>query len=68
MTKTKEMKGVKQLQTKIMMMLPDEWNYQDKLQFFEKLTEIYRKKSRDDVYRNDRVILKTDEGYKVNGK
>lgn len=60
--------GAKQLQTKMILMLPNEWSYQDKLQFFEKLTEIYRKKSRDDVYRNDRVILKTDEGYKTNGK
>jgi len=62
------MKGSKQLQAEIIKMLPDKWNYQDRIQFFEQLAEIYRKKSRESVYRNDRVVMKTDEGYKSGGK
>lgn len=62
------MKGSKQLQDEIIKMLPDKWNYQDRIQFFEQLAEIYRKKSRESVYRNDRVVMKTDEGYKSGGK
>jgi hypothetical protein len=62
------MKGSKQLQAEIIKMLPDKWNYQDRIQFFEQLAEIYRKKSRESVYRNDLVVMKTDEGYKSGGK
>lgn len=62
------MKGSKQLQAEIIKMLPDKWNYQDRLQFFEQLAEIYRKKSRESVYKNDRIVMKTDEGYKSGGK
>lgn len=61
------MKGVNKLKAEIIKMLPDEWNYQDRLKFFEQLADIYRKKSRESVYR-DKVILKTDEGYRQGGK
>jgi len=61
------MKGAKKLQAEIIKMLPDDWNYQDRLKFFEVMADIYRKKSRDSVYK-DKVVLKTDEGYKTNGK
>lgn len=65
--KRQEMKGKKQLQTKMMMMLPDDWDVQTRLKYFEEMAEIYRKKSRDSVYK-DKVVLKTDEGYKTGGK
>jgi hypothetical protein len=62
------MKGKKQLQTTMVNMLPDSWDTQTRLKFFEELAEIYCKKSRESVYRNDRVVMKTDEGYKSGGK
>lgn len=62
------MKGKKQLQTTMVNMLPDNWDTQTRLKFFEELAEIYRKKSWESVYRNDRVVMKTDEGYKSGGK
>jgi hypothetical protein len=62
------MKGEKKLQAEMIKMLPDDWNYQDKLKFFENMADIYRKKSRDSVYKTERVVFKTDEGYKTGGK
>lgn len=49
------MKGVNKLKAEIIKMLPDEWNYQDRLKFFEQLADIYRKKSRESVYKSDKV-------------
>ncbi len=65
------MKGAKKLQAEIIKMLPDDWNYQDKLKFFEDMAETYRKKSRNDVYNEkaksvirteDKVYLKAGKG------
>lgn len=61
------MKGAKKLQAEIIKLLPDNWTYQDKLKFFEYMSDMYRNKSRNEVYK-DRVVLKTNEGYKTNGK
>lgn len=61
------MKGVNKLKAEIIKMLPDDWDVQTRLKFFEEMAEIYRKKSRDSVYK-DKVVLKTDEGYRQGGK
>lgn len=61
------MKGVNKLKAEIIKTLPDDWDVQTRLKFFEEMAEIYRKKSRDSVYK-DKVVLKTDDGYKTNGK
>lgn len=56
------MKGAKKLQAEIIKMLPDEWNYQDKLKFFEDMAETYRKKSRNDVYNEKaKSVIRTDD-------
>jgi len=49
------MKGSKQLYAKIVTMLPDNWSESERLKFFEGIAADYRKKSRDKVYKSDKV-------------
>lgn len=49
------MKGAKQLYAKIVTMLPDNWSEAERLKFFEGIAADYRKKSRDKVYKSDKV-------------
>jgi len=49
------MKGAKQLKAQIVKMLPDNWTYPERLAFFEELAADYRKKSRENVYKSDKM-------------
>ena len=54
------MKGAKALYAKIVTMLPDDWGEPERLKFFEGIAADYRKKSRDKVYKSDKVTKKID--------
>lgn len=43
----------KMLTAEIIKMLPDKWSHSVTCQFFEQLAEVYRKKSRKDIYREE---------------